>query len=157
MIDFIADYFYYVFLGLLVLNIIQRKYRERGVKKRGATLYQAILVFILYIGATVIREEGFEKKWIIIPLALIAVALYFFRDRIVPYKTRCINCGAKLNTNQIFIYDANLCSSCDPYEQPDPEEQADAGETASQDESVDSDEPADGKPEEIEGKVEDAE
>jgi len=119
MIDFIADNFYYVFLGWLVLNLVQRKHRERGSRKRTATLLQAILFFILYIGATVIREEGFEPKWIIVPLAVIAVALYFFRDKILPYKRNCVNCGAKLNMNQIFMYDANLCSNCDPLEQPD--------------------------------------
>jgi len=122
MIDFIADNFYYVFLGWLVLNLVQRRYRERGSKKRTATLMQAILFFILYIGATVIREEGFEPKWIIVPLGVIAAALYFFRDKILPYKSSCENCGAKLNMNQIFLYDANLCSKCDPYEQPEESE-----------------------------------
>ncbi|MDC7233497.1 MAG: hypothetical protein PQJ58_09715 [Spirochaetales bacterium] len=118
MIDFIADNFYYVFLGWLILNLVQRRYRERGTKKRSATLYQAILIFIVYIGATVIREEGFEVKWIIVPLAVVAAAIYFFRDRILPYKRNCVNCGAKLNMNQIFLFDANLCADCDPLEQP---------------------------------------
>ncbi|MBF9017480.1 MULTISPECIES: hypothetical protein [unclassified Oceanispirochaeta] len=119
MIDFIADNFYYVFLGWLVLNLIQRRYRSRGAKKRTATLYQAILIFIIYIGATIIREESFEVKWIIVPLAVVAAAIYFFRDRILPYKRNCVNCDAKLNMNQIFIYDANLCADCDPDEQED--------------------------------------
>lgn len=121
MIDFIADNFYYVFLGWLVLNLVQRRYRGRGAGKRSATLYQAILIFIVYIGATVIREEGFEVKWIIIPLAVVAAAIYFFRDRILPYKRNCVNCGAKLNMNQIFLYDANLCEKCDPLEQEETE------------------------------------
>ena len=121
MIDFIADNFYYVFLGWLVLNLIQRRYRARGAKKRTATLYQAILIFIIYIGATIIREESFEVKWIIVPLAVVAAAIYFFRDRILPYKRNCVNCDAKLNMNQIFIYDANLCTDCDPLENVEPE------------------------------------
>ena len=121
MIDFIADNFYYVFLGWLVLNLIQRRYRGRGTKKRSATLYQAILIFIVYIGATIIREESLEVKWIIVPLIIVAGAIYFFRDRILPYKRNCVNCDAKLNMNQIFIYDANLCENCDPLEQVEPE------------------------------------
>jgi 8-oxo-dGTP diphosphatase len=126
MIDFIAVNFYYVFLGWLVLNLIQRRYRARGSKKRTATLFQAILIFILYIGATVLREEGFEPKWIIVPLGAIAAIIYFFRSKIFPYRRDCANCGAKLNMNQIFLYDANLCSNCDPLEQP---EETDAEET----------------------------
>jgi hypothetical protein len=125
MIDFIADNFYYLFLGWLVLNLMQRKHRTRGSRNRTATLMQAILIFILYIGAMVIREEGLEPKWIMVPLAVVAAGIYFFRDRIFPYKRNCVSCGAKLNMNQIFMYDANLCSNCDPDEQPD----ADAGES----------------------------
>ncbi len=153
MIDFIVDYFYYLFLGILVLNIIQRKQRERGMKKRSATLYQAILVFILYVGASVIKAEGLEPKWIIVPLAVIAVALYFFRERIIPYKTKCINCGARLDMNQMFLYDANLCSKCDPYEQPDPEDKA---EGSIEEDSENASEDKDAGPEAVEGHVEDA-
>ena len=90
------------FLGWLVLNLVQRKHRERGSRKRTATLLQAILFFILYIGATVIREEGFEPKWIIIPLGVIAAAIYFFRDKILPYKKDCINCGTKTEYDSDF-------------------------------------------------------
>ena len=125
MIDFIADNFYYLFLGWLVVNLMQRKYRERGHKKRNATLLQAILIFIIYIGAMVIREEGFEPKWIMIPFALVAIGFYFFRDRILPYKRNCVNCGAKLNFNQIVMFDANLCSNCDPLEQDSSTEEED--------------------------------
>ncbi len=119
MIDFIADNFYYLFLGWLVLNLMQRKYRSRGNAKRTATLIQAVLIFVVYIGAMVIREEGLEPKWMMIPFAVVAVALYFFRDRILPYKRNCINCGARLSMNQILLFDANLCSKCDPEEQQD--------------------------------------
>ena len=55
------------------------------------------------------------------------VILYFFRSKVIPYETKCRNCGAPLNMNQIFLYDANLCSSCDPLERPqeDAEEESD--------------------------------
>ena len=116
MIEFIADKFYYLFLGLIILSLVQRR-KGRGNIKRTATVFQAILVFILYIGAMVIQEEGFEKKWIVIPLAVVALALYFFRPRILPYKLHCRNCGARLNATQIFMHDSNLCSNCDPDDQ----------------------------------------
>lgn len=125
MIDFIADNFYYVFLGWIILSLVQRRYRGRGDRKRTATLIQSILIFILYIGAVLIREEGFEKKWIMIPFAIIAVVLYFFRSKVIPYELKCRNCGARLNMNQIFIYDANLCSDCDPDEKTSEEESSD--------------------------------
>ena len=116
MIDFIADNFYYVFLAWIVLSLIQRRYRGRGDKKRTATLIQSILIFVVYIGAMVIREESLEEKWIMVPLGAVAVALYFFRSRIIPYQAKCRNCGTKLTMNQIFLYDANLCTDCDPDE-----------------------------------------
>jgi len=124
-INFIADNFYYLFLGWIVLNLMQRKYRGRGDAKRTATLLQSLLIFILYIGAMVIRGEELDEKWIIIPLGVIAAALFFFRDRILPYRRTCRNCGAKLNLNQIFLFDANLCSDCDPEENPESGEEED--------------------------------
>ncbi|OQY34065.1 MAG: hypothetical protein B6241_06170 [Spirochaetaceae bacterium 4572_59] len=129
MIDFIADNFYYVFLGWIILSLVQRRYRGRGDKKRTATLIQSILIFILYMGAVFIREEGLEKKWIVIPFVIIAVVLYFFRSKVIPYELKCRNCGAKLNMNQIFLYDANLCADCDPHEQVSEDESDDAEET----------------------------
>ncbi|QEN08232.1 hypothetical protein EXM22_09615 [Oceanispirochaeta crateris] len=154
MIDFIADNFYYVFLGWLVLNLVQRRYRERGSKKRTATLFQAILIFILYIGATVIREEGFEPKWIMVPLGIIAAMIYIFRSKIFPYRRDCAHCGAKLNLNQIFLYDANLCSNCDPLEQPSEEESSVAdepedGEQKSIDSEITAEDEADSTPKDI--------
>ncbi len=116
MIDFIADNFYYVFLAWIVLSLMQRRHRGRGDKKRTATLIQSVMIFIVYIGAMVIREEGLEEKWIVIPLAIVAGILYFFRSKVLPYERRCRNCGAKLNMNQIFMFDANLCADCDPDE-----------------------------------------
>ncbi len=113
MVDFIADNFYYLFLGWIVLNLIQRRYREKGRKKRTATLIQAVMIFILYIGAMIIRAESLPVKWIMVPLGVIAAMLYFFRDRILPYKTRCINCRKRLSMNEILFFDANLCSGCD--------------------------------------------
>ncbi len=112
MIDFIADKFYYLFLGWIVMNLMQRRYKNLGSKKRNATLIQAVMIFILYIGAMIIREESLPVKWIALPLAIIAAILYFFRDKVLPYKLRCINCGKRLNTNEIFMLDANLCSDC---------------------------------------------
>lgn len=151
MIDFIADNFYYLFLGWLVLNLVQRRYRARGSKKRTATLYQAILIFIVYIGATIIREEGFEVKWIIVPLIVVAAAIYFFRDRILPYKRNCVNCDAKLNLNQIFLYDANLCVDCDPLEQDvEPESSEDDESSEGEDsESEGEDEVIEGEAQEV--------
>ncbi len=123
MIDFIVDKFYYLFLGLIVLSLVQR-HRGRGNSKRTATIFQAILVFIIYIGAMVIKEENLEKKWIIVPLAIVAAVLYFFRSRIIPYKMHCRNCGAKLNAAQIFMHDSNLCSNCDPDDKPEEEDES---------------------------------
>ena len=155
MIDFIADNFYYLFLAWLVLNLMQRKHRERGSRKRTATLIQAILIFIVYIGAMVIREEGLEPKWMMIPFAVVAVILYFFRDRIIPYKRNCVSCGARLNMNQILLFDANLCSNCDPDEQTDNDVDQVAEESEEEGEAVDKTESGsleeDDKKEKIEG------
>ncbi len=120
MIDFIADKFYYLFLGWIVLNLMQRRYRDRGSRKRTATLIQAVMIFILYIGAMIIREEALPVKWIALPLGIIGGILYFFRNKVLPYKLKCVNCGKKLGFNEIFMIDANLCPDCNEEENNNP-------------------------------------
>ncbi len=134
MITFIVDKFYYLFLGLIILSLVQR-HRGRGNTKRTATVFQAILVFIIYIGAMVIQEEGLEKKWIAIPFAVVALALYLFRPRILPYKLHCRNCGTRLTASQIFMHDSNLCAACDPDDQPAEDVQGEEADQAGEEEA----------------------
>ena len=112
-INFIVDKFYYVFLGGIVLSLVE-KHRGRGHIKRMATIYQSIMVFVIYITAMFIQGEGLNNNLIFIPIIIVAGLLYFFRSKTLPYALRCRNCGAKLNSKQIFMYDSNLCENCDP-------------------------------------------
>ena len=45
-IDFVSKYFYYIFLGLILLTVIQRKYRGSGDKKKNCSFNSSNSVFL---------------------------------------------------------------------------------------------------------------
>ncbi len=118
MIDFIIKYFYYVFLGLIILTVIQRKHRGTGDRKRLAALIAGILVFIMYIGALGIKTKNLDQIWILLPFSVDLSLVYVLRSRLFIFKTRCINCGNKLTGSDIFFTDSNRCSDCGSSEEP---------------------------------------
>ena len=111
-IDFVSKYFYYIFLGLILLTVLQRRYRGTGDKKRFAVLIASILFFIMYIGAMGIKSKNLDQSWLLLPLAVCLSLVYVLRNRLFIFKTTCIKCGKKLSGTDILYIDSNLCSEC---------------------------------------------
>ncbi len=118
MIDFVAKYFYYIFLGLIILTVIQRKYKGLSENKRMATLIASILFFIMYIGALGIKSKNLDQVWILLPLAVDLSLIYVLRNRLFIFKMNCQKCGKKLSSTDILYIDSNLCSDCAETEKP---------------------------------------
>ena len=117
MIDFIAKNFYYLFLGLIIFNMIQRKYRGVGGNKRMASLIAAIMVFILYIGAHGIKAKNLPEYWISVPIFIDITLFYALKNKLFIFKRNCIECGKKLSTKEMLYIDSNLCADCDHTEE----------------------------------------
>ena len=117
MVDFIAKNFYYLFLGLIIFNVIQRKYRGVGDRKRMASLIVAIMVFILYIGAKGIQAKNLEEYWIFLPVFIDLTIFYTLKNKIFIFKINCVECGKKLSSREMLYVDSNLCADCDHTEE----------------------------------------
>lgn len=117
--EFIAGNFYYLFLAILVVNLFQRKHQKKSPKKRFATLFLAIGVFIFYTAAQLFRNFEISDAFLFPVAAVIIYVFYRYRERLFPFTTKCKKCGKTLDYNQILFNDSNLCGDC---EEPEEEE-----------------------------------
>ena len=109
---FIVDNFYWLLLAILALNEMQRRYRAEVAKKRLATLYLAIMVFVLYMYAYGLIRLNLTDLLLLAYLALAAALIDVFRKTFLPFKLRCTDCGKSLSFNNVMFSDSNRCDSC---------------------------------------------
>jgi len=110
--SFVVEYFYWVFIAVLVLNLLQRKYRREVLKKRAATLYIAVVVFAFYIYAYGVIHFDFSDL-LLIPYVAVAVTLFaVYRRVLFPFAYHCTSCRQPLDFNRMLYSDSNLCSQC---------------------------------------------
>ncbi|WP_455381177.1 hypothetical protein [Salinispira pacifica] len=129
--QFIVEYFNWVFLGILALNLFQRRQGRKAQKKRFATLYLAIGVFIIYTFSNMLLYFKLSE-WFLAPFgAAVVVGAYLLRKWLFPFRLRCASCSKTLTFEQMIYRDDNLCDDC----APKPEEESAAVEQ--QEESVD--------------------
>jgi 8-oxo-dGTP diphosphatase len=111
---FLAENLFYLLLGVLLINMLQRRQRKTTQKKRMATFYLGVLVLVWMIGSILIVH--FELPDLLqLPLvgALVLVA-WRFRDHTFPFRRTCAKCGSPLSGNRMLYHDSNLCESCEP-------------------------------------------
>jgi len=109
---FVVEYFYWVFIAVLVVNLMQRKYRREVLKKRAATLYVAVVVFAFYIYAYGVIHFNFSDLLLIPYVAVAATLFAVYRRVLFPFAYRCKSCRLPLDFNRILYSDSNLCSQC---------------------------------------------
>lgn len=111
--NFIVSYFYWVFLAVLVLNLMQRRHRQNAARKRNATLYFAIFVFVYYVYAFGVIQLKLSEWFLLIYPAAIAVLVWFYRRTFFPFSIRCLSCSKPLTFDRFFYADDNLCAECE--------------------------------------------
>ena len=110
--NFIVSYFYWVFLGVLVVNLMQRRRRAEAQRKRSATLYLAIFVFVFYIYAYGIIQLNLPEWFLLLYVALVAALMWFYRRTFLPFTLKCRSCATTLSFDRILYADSNLCLEC---------------------------------------------
>ncbi|HUX20172.1 MAG TPA: hypothetical protein VMW69_02965 [Spirochaetia bacterium] len=110
--NFIVSYFYWVFLAILVVNLMQRRYREKAQRKRFASLYIAILVFVLYIYAFGVIRLNVSELFLLIYAAAAGLLLWSYRKTFLPFSFRCRSCKKPLTFDRFAYADSNLCAEC---------------------------------------------
>lgn len=102
---FLAEALYWVFIGLLLLNVVQRKHQKYAEKKRFATLYLALAAFALLLGAQAILTFG-GRDLFLIPLAgAVLGTLWYFRERTFPFRVISPVDGRRLTWHEILFQD----------------------------------------------------
>ena len=111
-IEKINSELYWVIIAVLFFNIMQRKHYPHVKHKRSATLYIAVLVLLLNMFVALILQ--FElPQWMVVPALLIVILVGFLlRKKIFIFKFKCVECGVKLDFNNIAYRDDNLCDDC---------------------------------------------
>mgnify|MGYP006304608603 FL=1 len=104
----IAENFFWVFLGVFFINLLQKRRQQRAVKKRFATLYLGIGVFGIYVSGLSIVEFGLSDLWLIPAVAIIVGVLYRYREHTFPFTLYCQETGKRLTWNEILYDDSNL-------------------------------------------------
>lgn len=101
----IPDIFYWLFIAIIVINLLQRRHREKAEQKRYATLYLAIIVLIIYAGTLTI-ERYTLSWWYSFPIACIAsLAFYLLRKRIMVFRLRDSSTKRFLPLSEILFQD----------------------------------------------------
>ena len=102
----VADTFYWVFIAVLVVNLTQRRHQSKAEKKRFATLYLGLAVFVFFILAQMIVRFG-GADWMLVPAAVLVLAtVYALREHTFPFRLYSPVDGRRL-TFQEILYDDN--------------------------------------------------
>lgn len=111
---FLADNLYYLLIGILVINLLQRRYQRYSHKKRIATVYIAGLVLYLIVFSIIVIRFKLSDILLIPNVLCMAILIYFAREKIFPFQLRCRKCGKNLPFKRIIFFDSNSCENCDP-------------------------------------------
>ena len=122
---FVAEHSYWLFLGLLLINLLQRPHLNLARKKRLATLYLAIAALVLFSIANLLVMYGGNDLHLAAGAAIVVGVIVRYRDHVFPFRLRCARSGKLLNWRTILYRDSNILPE---FEDPDaadaPEEHA---------------------------------
>lgn len=128
---------YWVFLGVMILNIIQRKHHQRAQKKRMATLIVGLALFGLLVITQSINQFGGSDWMFYLAVAAFVFGLYVYRDKAFPFRFRSPVDGRWLQFSEIFFDDnhgdGDVVSVQHPAAEDATDETTDASENASTD------------------------
>ncbi len=101
----VGQIFYWTFLGVILLNVVQRRHQNTGGNKRMATLYIALGVFVVFLTSQAILIYG-GRDWMLVPATILVVAvLYYYREKTFPFRWRSPLDGRRLTWDEILYHD----------------------------------------------------
>jgi 8-oxo-dGTP diphosphatase len=107
-VTWVADNGFWIFIGILLVNLLQRRYQETAQKKRFATLYLGIAAFVVYTSAQLLVTYELSPYYFVPILLLILGVVYYYRDHTFPFRLRCARSGKILNLETILFRDSNV-------------------------------------------------
>ena len=116
--QWIADLGIWPLIVMLLPNLMLfRKHGPVAKRKRLASLFQAIAVFLVTIVAGTVVNIGLTDIHLVLGVAAVAVGAYLLRKRMFPYRLTCPACGRKHEIftgefKNVYVMDDDLCDAC---------------------------------------------
>ncbi len=109
----VAENFFWAFLAILVLNVLQKRHQPRAGRKRFATLYIAIGALVFMVAGQTIVTFGGNDLMLLASLCIIIAVMVHFRSHTFPFSLYSQRDGRKLTWQEILYLDEELISSGD--------------------------------------------
>ena len=107
-----AEHFFKIFLGVIFLNILQRRRESVVGRKRMATLYLAIAVLVLMVVAQLnVSYSGSDVYFVAAVIAAVLV-VYRYREYAFPFRLRSPRDGRRYSMDEVLFVE-------DPDNQPE--------------------------------------
>jgi hypothetical protein len=101
-------------IGLWLLHLSQRRYKEAGTHKRIATLSLTAVLIGAWLAAYIFAQYRVDDIYLIAVAAAAVAIPIALRKIMLPYKLHCVSCGASLPLGRVVSIDSNLCGACEP-------------------------------------------
>ena len=111
-IEFLAEKFYYVFLGIMAVYVVIRFRKKPSEKKLRIFFILGLGAFLTYFSAVLVIKAIFPEWGLFVVLAAVIAGLIYFCRKNWCFRMNCAECGKRLDWNTIFIDDRNLCIDC---------------------------------------------
>ena len=111
--QFISGHLYWVFLGIIFLNITQRKHRATAARKRVATIYLAVAALVIHTASNLVLAYDGSDLHVVAVLLITVGAVAYFRDRAFPFTLRCRASGKLLDVHTVLYRDSNILPEFD--------------------------------------------
>lgn len=131
--QWLFDNIFWFFLALVLLNFLQRRHGSAAQKKRFATLYLAIAVFLIQLLAGLVAEQGLDQLWLIAGAAVVLGALILFREHTFPFRLTCAVSGERLDFETILYKDSNTLPQYEEQSEEEGDDDEDEGDEAQDD------------------------
>ncbi len=99
---------------LWIYHLAQRGHKEEGPRKRNATLLLTLLLIGVWGAAFLLRRLRIDDVFLFPVFVVAAIILIAGRRTLLPYRVRCVRCGAPLPATTVLFRDSNACGSCEP-------------------------------------------
>jgi len=127
MTEWLISFFPILVVAVLIFNIYQRRYGDRGIKKRMSTFFMAAALVGLFAVIVFLKDKGMPSYYALAYLGVVILSFVLNHKRAFPFQTKCAICGENLGWEEVLFLDSNTHKKCEPA--PEPPETQESTET----------------------------
>lgn len=112
MIEIIHRVLFVLLIAKLLMTMYQRRFMDVGAGKRLVSLYQSLLLGVVYIAVSVIISQVKPDYLVYLVLLLGVITGVLLRAKLFPYQIVCNRCQSRYKLDQILFVDHPKCRNC---------------------------------------------